>query len=78
MLGTTWENRPVLKARPYIDEDDDVLLRVASSSLPVRRCDAEEMSGEEIEPLVLAVSPARPMAGTGDDEEIEILVVFIG
>ena len=34
------------------------------------------MAREEIETLVFAVGLARPVAGTGDDQEIEILVVL--
>jgi hypothetical protein len=34
------------------------------------------MSREEVETLVFAVSPARSMAGTGYDQQVEVLVVL--
>src|SRR3989442_7042369 len=43
---------------------------------PVGRLDAEQMTHEEIEPLVLAVRAAWAVSGAGNVQKIEILVVF--
>ena len=53
------------------------LFRRVFERLPVRRRLSEQVTGEEVEALVLAVGAAVSVIHAGDDEQIEVLVVLV-